>query len=425
MSDTTDQTVQAGPLTPAAAARSILADVNVLPVECIPLHEALGRVLVSNVSSPIDLPHWDNAAMDGYAVRSKDLADAPDGIELKVVDELPAGVSANRAIRPGECARIFTGAPIPKGADSVIRQEDTTRLAEDRLRIDDTRDMGRNVRKRSEDIARGATVLERGTPLNPAALGLLASVALAEVYVHRRPRVAILATGDEIAELDERDAILNGQKLASSNTYTMFASVRLAGAEAINLGIARDDPDDVRNCISRASTADLLVTSGGISVGEHDHVRPVLDTLGLDLRFWRIGMRPGAPVGFGFVRGLPWIGLPGNPVSTMVTFELFVRPTIRKMLGHSRPYRATTRVRVGERIETPAPLTHFLRVRLQMEDGTLTATLTGPQGSGILTSMARADALLIVPEEREAVEPGESLEAILLDDARHVEEPPF
>lgn len=425
MSDTTNEHVQTGALTPSAAARAILADINVLPVECIALHEASGRVLVSSVSSPIDLPHWDNAAMDGYAVRSEDLADAKDGIDLTVVEEIPAGAAATKSIGSGQCARIFTGAPIPKGADSVIRQEDTTRLANGRLRIVNTRDVGRNIRKRSEDIARGSTVLEQGTALSPAALGVLASVGSSEVYVHRKPRVAILATGDEIVELDERDAILNGQKLASSNTYTMLASVRLAGAEAINLGIARDDLDDIRKCISRASTADLLVTSGGLSVGEHDYMRPVLDTLGLDLRFWRIGMRPGAPVGFGFVRGLPWIGLPGNPVSTMVTFELFVRPAIRKMLGHARPFRATTRVRVDERIETPAPLAHFLRVRLRVEDDTLTATLTGPQGSGILTSMTKADALLIVPEGREGVDPGESLDAIILDEVRHVAEPPF
>jgi molybdopterin molybdotransferase len=425
MSDTRDETKEPVTLTPAAAARAILADIDTLPVECIPLLDALGRILVSSVPSPINLPHWDNAAMDGYAVRSVDLADGDDAVELSVIEEIPAGGFPTKALGPGECTRIFTGAPVPKEADSVIRQEDTTRVAHDRVRVESKRDAGRNVRKRGEDITRGSTVLERGTSLGPAELGVLASVASTEVYVYRRPRIAILATGDEIAELDEREAILNGQKIASSNTYTIFANARLAGAEPINLGIARDDPDEIRRRVSRASTADLLVTSGAVSVGEHDYLRQVLHDQGLDLKFWRIRMRPGAPVGFGFVRGLPWIGLPGNPVSTMVTFELFVRPAIRKMLGYVQPFRASTRVRAGERIETPAPLTHFLRVRLQVQDGALTANLTGAQGSGILTSMTKADALLIVPEEREAVEPGETLEAIILGEARHVEEPPF
>jgi molybdopterin molybdotransferase len=412
-------------LTPGEAARAILAEIDTLPVECIPLTDALGRVLVSGIQSPINLPHWDNSAMDGYAVRSADLTAGDGPVELTVVEEIPAGAFPTKGIGPGECARIFTGAPVPKGADTVVRQEDTTRLADDRIRVDDARDVQRNVRLRGEDIARGTTVLERATPLGASEIGVLASVAATEVYVYRRPRIAILATGDEIAELDEREDILSGKKIASSNTYTVYANVRLAGAEPINLGVARDDPEDIRRRVGRASTADLLVTSGAVSVGEHDYLRQVLDSQGLDLKFWRIRMRPGAPVGFGFVRGLPWIGLPGNPVSTMVTFELFVRPAIRKMFGHPRPFRATTPVRLGEPVRAPGDLQHFLRVRLQPENGVLVAYLTGPQGSGILTSMVKADALLIVPEDRVEAEPGEMLDAILFGESRHVEEPPF
>jgi molybdopterin molybdotransferase len=412
-------------LTPGEAARAILAEIDTLPVECIPLTDALGRVLVSGIQSPINLPHWDNSAMDGYAVRSADLTAGDGPVELTVVEEIPAGAFPTKGIGPGECARIFTGAPVPKGADTVVRQEDTTRLADDRIRVDDARDVQRNVRLRGEDIARGTTVLERATPLGASEIGVLASVAATEVYVYRRPRIAIIATGDEIAELDEREDILSGKKIASSNTYTVYANVRLAGAEPINLGVARDDPEDIRRRVGRASTADLLVTSGAVSVGEHDYLRQVLDSQGLDLKFWRIRMRPGAPVGFGFVRGLPWIGLPGNPVSTMVTFELFVRPAIRKMFGHPRPFRATTPVRLGEPVRAPGDLQHFLRVRLQPENGVLVAYLTGPQGSGILTSMVKADALLIVPEDRVEAEPGEMLDAILFGESRHVEEPPF
>lgn len=410
--------------TPAEAARVILAEVHALPVECIPLTEALGRVLVARIQSPINLPHWDNSAMDGYAVRSADLAQEPP-VELTIIEEIPAGAFPTKPLAPGACARVFTGAPIPKGADTVLRQEDTTRLAQDRVRIDDLRDRERNVRKRGEDIALGSTVLEQGTSLGPAELGVLASVGASEVYVYRRPRIALLATGDEVAELDEREAILSGQKIASSNSYTLYGNVRYSGAEPINLGVARDDPDDIRRRVGKAATADLLVTTGGVSVGEHDYLRGTLELMGLDLKFWRVRLRPGAPVGFGLVRGLPWIGLPGNPVSTMVTFELFVRPAIRKLFGHTRPFRRTIDVRAGEPMETPGRLQHFLRVRVQDENGTPTAFLTGPQGSGILTSMVRADALLVVPEERERVERGELLPAMLLGESRYVEDPPF
>ncbi len=412
-------------LTPTEAARTIIDEVSTLPVECIPITDAVGRVLASGVQSPINLPHWDNSAMDGYAVRSEDLNSSTGMVELEVVEEIPAGAFPTLPLSPGTCARIFTGAPVPKGADSVIRQEHTTKLEANRVRIDDRHDVKRNVRRRGEDIQRGVTVLESGTSLGPAEIGVLASVAVSEVYVYRRPRVAILATGDEIAELDERQEILSGKKIASSNTYTLIANTRLTGAEAISLGIAKDDPAELQRRIGRASTADLLVTSGAVSVGEHDYMRSVLDKLGLQLKFWRIRMRPGAPVGFGFVRGLPWIGLPGNPVSTMVTFELFVRPAIRKLLGQKTPFRRTISVCAGEPMSTPGALQHFLRVRLEEGNGMPTAFLTGPQGSGILTSMVKAHALLIVPEDREKVHPGETLTAILLSEGRHVEEPPF
>jgi len=410
-------------LTPEQAAREILSAVGVLDAESVPLPAALGRVLAAPVVAPFDLPRWDNAAMDGYAVRSEDLPVA--GTTLAVVEEIPAGRFPERALGPGECARIFTGAPIPRGADGVIRQEDATRLDARTVRIEDLRDAGRNVRRRGEDIAEGARVLEPGAELGPAQIGVLASLACAEVAVHRRPRVAILGTGDEIATLDERDAIIAGTKIASSNSYTMAAMAARAGAEVVDLGIARDDPEALRQRLARAAGADLIVTSGGMSVGEHDYLRALLQETDAALLFWRLRMRPGAPVGFGRYGGVPWIGLPGNPVSTMVTFELFVRPAIRKLLGHSRLFRRSTPVRLAEPVSTNAPLRHFLRVNVESEGGTLVARLTGPQGSGILSSMAKADALLIVPEDRQHVDAGETLPAILLDEPVHVAEPPY
>ncbi len=411
-------------LTAAEAAKAILADASPLPSESVPLDDALDRVLAEPIRSAIDIPAWDNSAMDGYAVRSADLAGVA-GVTLQIIETIAAGAFPARPLGPGECARIFTGAPLPAGCDGVIRQEDTTPLSETQVRIDDTRDAGRNVRYRGEDIRRGTTVFEPGTTLEPAHIGVLASLARARVSVHRRPRVAILGSGDEIVDLDEADAIIAGKKIASSNSYTLTALLRRNGAEVIDLGIARDDPRDLRARLAKGAGADLIITTAGVSVGEHDHVRTVLDEMGLELRFWRIRMRPGAPVGYGLLGGRPWIGLPGNPVSAMVTFELFVRPLLRKMIGHRGLFRRAVPVRAGERITLGPRLRHFLRAVVTDENGSQVARLTGPQGSGILTSMAKANALLIVPEDRPGVNEGDALSAIVLDDTRHVEEPPY
>jgi len=410
-------------LAPREAAAAIVREVHPLPTERVPLQAARGRVLAAPIVSTFALPRWDNAAMDGYAVRRADLPVA--GTTLAIVEEIAAGAFPGRALHRGECARIFTGAPIPDGADGVIRQEDTARLDDRTVRVDDLRDVGRNVRRRGEDIASGARVFEPGIELGPAQIGVLAALAEAEIDVHRRPRVAILGTGDELATLEERDAILAGTKIASSNSYAMVAMAEQAGAEVLDLGIARDDPGALRQRLDLAADADLIVTSGGMSVGEHDYLRRLLQDTGATLLFWRLRMRPGAPVGFGRYGGVPWIGLPGNPVSTMVTFELFVRPAIRKLLGHAGLFRRATAVRLGESITTQASLRHFLRVTLSMEDRVLTARLTGPQGSGVLSSMAKADALLIVPEDRREVAAGEALDAILLNETVHVPESPY
>jgi molybdopterin molybdotransferase len=416
---------------PGEAARTILQDLQPLATERVALLDALGCVLAEDVRSPLDLPPWDNSAMDGYAVRGADFGSAGGAaapraaVELRVVETIPAGGFPTRPLGPGECARIFTGAPLPQGADAVIRQEDTTRLAGDRVRIDDARDVGHNLRRRGEDIRRDSVPLARGTPLGPAQLGVLASLGMAEVPVHRRPRVAILGSGNEIADLDESAAIRAGRKIASSNTYTLLASLRQAGVTAANLGIARDDAADIARRVRTAGDADLLVTTAGISVGEHDQMRQVLEDTGGSLTFWRIRMRPGAPVGYGRLGGVPWIGLPGNPVSTMVTFELFVRPAIRKLLGYRTFFRRTVPVRVAEPLRYPARLTHFLRAVVVEEDGERVARLTGPQGSGILTSMAQANALLILPAEQDDVAAGDGLDAILLDEPVHLADPPF
>jgi molybdopterin molybdotransferase len=414
------------PLGAAEAAIRILAEVRPQPALWIPLDDALDSVLAEDVVSRLDIPAWTNSAMDGYAVRGEDVRGATEArpVSLRVVEQLPAGRFPEKVIGPGECARIFTGAPLPRGADSVIRQEDTDLGATTVLVLKD-RDVGVNIRRAGEDIRKGATVLTAGAELGPAQLGVLASLAVAHPLVYRRPRVAILGSGDEIVDIDQPEEILSGRKIASSNTHTLVALVRRAGGEPVNLGIAGDTPEDLRAHLTRALDSDLLVTTAGISVGEHDFVRSVLEELGGELRFWKLRMRPGAPVGFGVLGRMPWIGLPGNPVSTMVTFELFVRPAIRRMMGHRLPFRRTVSVRVAEPIKLKPKLQHFLRGIVTEGAGGPEARLTGPQGSGILTSMTLANALLIVPEGQFETPVGATVKALVLDDPVHQAHPGF
>jgi molybdopterin molybdotransferase len=405
----------------AEASARILEGIRPLSVERVPLLDALGRVLASDITAPLTIPAWDNSAMDGYAVRAEDIANAnaESPVSLRVLETVAAGAFPSRKVEPGTAIRIMTGAPMPEGADSVVRVEDTDG-GNSSVEIRSTRDVRRNVRRRGEDIDRGTVVLERGTPISAAQIGVLASVGAASVDVHRRPRVAFLATGDEVVDLDRFPEAVEGKKIITSNSYTLHAMIRGAGAEPVNLGIALDDPVDLRERIERAAGCDLLITSAGISAGEYDYIRDVLAELGVTLDVWKVRMRPGAPLGFGRLRGMPWIGLPGNPVSTMVTFELFVRPMLRRMLGHTRLFRRPVPVTLEEAVTTGTKLTHFLRAIITVhEGGGLTARLTGPQGSGILTSMVQANALLIMPDDRSRVEAGGTLHAIpLTDDAQ-------
>lgn len=411
---------------PADAARLILEHVRPLAPRRVPLREALDLVLAERVASPIDLPARDNSAMDGYAVRAADVARAaPERpVELRVIETVPAGRFPTMPLGPGQATRIFTGAPLPAGADGVVRQEDTAPRGDGIVAVTVDRGARRNVRSRGEDVRQGQVVFQPGDGLGPAQLGVLASIAHAEPLVHPRPRVAFLASGDEIVNLDRRDEILAGRKTATSNSYTLDALIRRTGAEPLDLGIAGDTKDSLREHIARRGDADLLVTTGGVSVGEHDLLRELLPELGGEVKLWRVRMRPGSPLAFGLLDGRPWIGLPGNPVSTMVTFELFVRPMIRRLLGHPLPYRRTVPVRLLEAVTLGPPLRHYLRATVE-GSALPTARLTGPQGSGILTSMARANALLIVPEDVTAVPAGATLDALLFDDPFHVAEPPF
>ena len=414
------------PLSARDAALRILDDVRPQPALRVPLDDALGSVLAEDVASPLDIPAWTNSAMDGYATRADDVRGATDAapVRLRVIEEIPAGHFPTRVVGPGECARIFTGAPLPEGTDGVVRQEDTDE-GKSVVTILKDRDAGANLRHVGEDVRRGTVVLQRGAVLGAAELGVLASLAVAHPLVHRRPRVAIMGSGDEIVDVDQPEEILSGRKIASSNTHTLNALVRLAGGEPVNLGVARDTRESFRAHLAAAREADLLVTTAGISVGEHDFVRPVLEEMGATQKFWKLRMRPGAPVGFGLLGDVPWIGLPGNPVSTMVTFELFVRPAIRKMCGHALPFRRSVQATMAEAVALKPKLQHFLRAVLTDGPSGLEARLTGPQGSGILTSMVRANALLVIPEGQFDTPAGAPVTAIVLDDPRHQADPPF
>ncbi len=397
------------------AVRRIVAAMPVLADEAVPLLDAMGRVLAHDVTATLTLPPWANSAMDGYAVHAADLETVP--VTLPVIETVAAGGFPSRAITRGEATRVMTGAPVPDGADTVVRVEDTDGRA-DVVTIRDARDAGKHVRPRGEDIVEGAVAIPAGTVLGAAQLGVLASLGNATVRVHRRPRVAILASGDELVELDRFDEVRGGRKIVSSNTITLQALVRSVGAEPVYLGIAADSPASLREHVARAAGCDLLVTSAGISVGEFDYVRDVLAELGAVMDFWRVRMRPGAPIGFGRLGEMPWIGLPGNPVSTMVTFELFVRPALRRMQGQRALFRRPLAVKMDEPVTIGADLTHFLRGVVRHEEGEARARLTGPQGSGILTSMSMANALLVVPRGTRTVAAGERLHALpLRDDA--------
>ena len=405
-------------LTVPEASGRILEHITPLAVERVTLLDALGRVLAEPIRAPMTLPAWDNSAMDGYAVRGADIdaATAESPVQLRVLETVAAGRFATQPVRDGEAIRIMTGAPLPEGADTVVRVEDTDG-GTTRVLVRDARDARRNIRPRGEDFNEGDSLLEPGAPLGAAQLGILASIGRGAVDVFRQPRVAIMGSGDELVDIDRFHEVLAGRKIVSSNGYTLHALVRDAGGIPINLGIAADTPASLRDYLGRAAGCDLVITSAGVSVGEFDYTREVIQALGADMKFWKVRMRPGAPLGFGLLGSTPWIGLPGNPVSAMVTFELFVRPVLRRMLGHTRLFRRPIPAVLEERVSIGARLTHFLRaIVTTRDDGVVTARLTGPQGSGILTSMSRANALLVVPEDRPTVEAGATLHAIPLGD---------
>jgi len=401
-------------VTASEALRLILEATPALAPETVAFPEALSRVLAEPIVAGRELPPADNSAMDGYAVRAADLAGAcaQGPVRLHVAFEVAAGAVPTRAVGAGEAARILTGAPLPPGADSVVRQEDTEREAESVLVrvVPRLRD---NVRERGEDVRSGDRVLEPGTVIGPAEVGMLAALGRGVVAVRQRPRVAILSGGDELVE---PDGDVSGGRIVASNSYSIAAQCREVGASPSYLGIASDDPADLERRFRSGLRADLLISSAGVSVGDRDYVRPVLEKFGCELVFWGVKIKPGFPLVFGRVEGGPLVfGLPGNPVSAMLTFEQFVRPALLKMTGHRVWFRPLLRATLGERLQKSAGRLHFVRVALERKGDQVIARSTGTQSSGALRSMTLATGLLIFPAEQTVLNPGDSASVQVLD----------
>ncbi len=388
----------------------ILAGVPTLPAVQTPLLDALGLVLAEDITAERDVPPFRNSAMDGYAVRGDDVVSAP--VELRVVGEVAAGGFPDREVGPGEAMRIMTGAPVPDGADTVVRVEDTDN-ASDIVTITASTPKGMAIRHAGEDLQKGERILEAGTVLRAAEIGLLASVGRARVRVRKRPRIAVFSTGDELVDLD---APLERGKIRDSNRYTLASAVRAAGAEPWVGGIVPDSPEALRAALREGLAADAIVTSGGVSVGDHDHLKPVLAELGT-IDFWAIAIRPGRPLAFGELtdgeRHVPIFGLPGNTVSALVTFEIFVRPALLRMQGRANVARPRAKARLLEPVDKIGSLRFFARGIHDPDAGTV--RLTGPQGSGILRSMSLANCLIDLPVGPSRFDKGEIVDVILTE----------
>ena len=392
-------------------AQQIIIDaVGTMGVESVALAQSLGRVLGEDVRANRDQPPYDVSAMDGYALRSADVGNVP--VTLAVSEDIKAGDMPSKTVQAGQCARIMTGAPVPQGADAVLRVEDTQAVSDGRVQINCSVKIGNDIRYRGESMRDGEVVLAAGTEIVPGVVGMLAMVKAANIKVYRQPRVAILSTGDELEGLNDA---FDANKIPDANSYALMAQVQALGIQPVLLGIARDDPDELRRHLQTGLQYDALLVSGGTSVGVHDYVRPTLEALGVKMKFWRVSMKPGHPMAFGSTDKTFVFGLPGNPVSSMVCFEQFVLPALRRMMGCPRLHRRTVAARLTHDVKHKHSRTEFVRVTLRSEEGGYAATSTGAQGSGILPSMAKADGLMVVPASSQGLAAGEQVLVQLLD----------
>ena len=392
----------------AEAQRLVLENAPPLPAAKVPLSEAQGLALAEDLVARFDSPPFDNSAVDGYAVRS---ADAGEGSSFEVVDEAPAGRPAARAVGEGEAVKIFTGGVIPEGADAVVMVENTSGWGET-FELSKAASPGQNVRTRGDDVREGEIILRAGAEIGAPEIALAATQGYGELPVYRRPRVVVLSTGTELVEPGSRT--LSPGEIYDSNSFAVVAQAREAGAEARRVSAASDDAETLREAVREAlQSADVVVTSGGVSVGEKDLVKGTMTDLGVDQIFWGVKFKPGKPLFFGARKDVRVFGLPGNPVSAMVCFDLFVRPALMRMMGREDHRRPRIKVRFDEDVKNRVGRLHAMRVSLQRAGDGWLARSVGAQGSGLVSSLTKADALALIGPESE-VRAGEPVDAIVL-----------
>ncbi len=402
-------------ITVEKALQSIFLNFHPLGLEKVNILDARERVIGEDVFATRNIPPADNSAMDGYAVRHIDTKGATrvNPLRLQVIEEIPTGKVPQKSLKKGAASRIMTGAIIPGAADAVVRQEDTKKIGKTVIIYTSVKE-GQDIRLTGEDVQKEELVISQGNVVSPAQIGMLASLGRPFVSVYQKPRVAILATGDELVDIENDPP---PAKIVNSNSYSLAAQVMECGAIPLILGIVRDKKSELHEKFKTALAADLIISSGGVSVGDFDFVKDILGEIGNTMHFWQVAMRPGKPLAFGAIKGIPLFGLPGNPVSAMVSFEQFVRPYLLKMQGHTKIFRQTIKAVSNQEIRKEAGVKHFIRAIVKKKKNQYMAAITGDQGSGILKSMVLANALIVLKENETKVKKGDPVTVQLLDDS--------
>lgn len=404
------------------ALQTILGEIRPLGVESVSITEALGRVLGEDIGARGSNPPWDNSAMDGYALKAADTKGAsPDKpARLKVIYDLPAGSVPKGPVRDNEAVRIMTGAPVPQGATSVVMVE-KTEAGDGFVLIKAEAREGENIRRRGEDFKAGETVISKGAVVRPAEVSMLATVGVPFVFVRKRPRVAVISTGDELCDIIEVPPM---GKISNSNGYALASLVSACGATPVQLGIARDTRESLREKLRLAMDTDCIISSGGVSVGDYDFVKDVLKEMGSSMIFWKVAMKPGKPLAFGVIGGVPAFGLPGNPISSMVAFEQFVRPSLLKMSGRTAIFRRAFDAKLTEDILIKPGRMNFIRSELKFEGAGVSVTPLDGQGSGVISTSVKANSFVIVPQDSDGFKKGSMVKVQPFDESVFSSEEP-